>query len=94
MPVCARCLGVYAGAVTGGVLFWLTAAPLARFPSPRTLLLCAAPTALDWTTEWLGLRPPLASLRVVTGAIFATGAAFSLIPGFALLTARLQERVS
>jgi uncharacterized membrane protein len=59
MPVCARCAGVYVGALASLVL---------RAKWRRSGLLAAlAVVALDVVSEGAGLRPALVSLRVATG---------------------------
>jgi len=65
MAVCARCFGIYAGAL---------AALLASFPARRRALLAALLLlAADAASEWLGARPAWAAGRVATG--FLAGAA-------------------
>lgn len=73
LPVCARCLGLYAGASIGA-LGWAIAAgrrrpsPLvgARFAGLRTAILVAgAPTLITVTTAWLGLWDPTNDVRFV-----------------------------
>jgi uncharacterized membrane protein len=65
LPVCARCFGLYAGALAGALL-WGAVARLARTPSTiarrwaasgttrRALLLSALPTLVSVITAWLG----------------------------------------
>jgi uncharacterized membrane protein len=68
VAVCARCLGVYVG-LGFGALF---ARP--RLPLRWLQLWIAAAAALlllDTLTEAYGLRPPAATLRVLTGFLFA-----------------------
>ncbi len=65
MAVCARCFGVYAGAL---------AALLASLPTRRRALLAALLLLVaDVASEWLGARPAWAAGRVATG--FLAGAA-------------------
>jgi uncharacterized membrane protein len=64
-PVCARCLGLYTGAV-GGVLFWMAVSGLGRAPRARAvrlalpshvrrlLVVVALPTVATVVTAWLG----------------------------------------
>lgn len=68
LPVCARCAGLYAGAA---VVFWFAA--LQRFATPHAwrgaaaprllLLAAAAPTALTWGAEAIGLWSPGNAVR-------------------------------
>jgi uncharacterized membrane protein len=72
LPVCARCLGLYAGA-TMGVLGWAAAWVRRRHATARTpnrfarvrpgLLLAAVPTVITVSTAWLGLWDPANDVR-------------------------------
>ncbi len=67
MAVCARCFGIYAGAVL---------ALLARLPArPRTLAAASLLLAADVVSEWLGLRPPWAMGRLLVGLLAGATAA-------------------
>jgi uncharacterized membrane protein len=72
LPVCARCLGLYAGAMIG-LLVW-------RAPSRErmriVLLAAAGPTALTWAAEAIGLWDPGNAVRF--GAALPLGAAAAL----------------
>jgi uncharacterized membrane protein len=61
LPVCARCLGLYAGGAVG-LAFWAIAAPRARrVPAPRAaaaLIISGIPTGLTVAAAWLGLGDP------------------------------------
>lgn len=75
-PVCARCLGIYAGLAVGGafgrgVASWRTLW--------IALMVGATLMVLDVLTERAGLRPPLPALRVVTGLVFACPAGVALV---------------
>jgi uncharacterized membrane protein len=75
MPLCARCVGIYAGMLGGIVAFW--AVPLLRERVMRGFALAAvAPLALDGLTQLTGLRESTNPLRLATGAI--AGLAFGL----------------
>jgi uncharacterized membrane protein len=85
-PVCARCLGLYLGAVVGA-LAWCVAAGTGRVASKRAvrwvnshafrvaLVVIAAPTlvsvALAWLGVWDGNNVVRATLAVPLGAIIA-----------------------
>ena len=61
MAVCARCAGIYFGALLG---------LLARFPARRSWLLAAAGLlALDWITEAAGFRGASVAVRWITGCL-------------------------
>ena len=67
MPVCARCTGIYFGAL---------AALSLRIRDRRQWLLAAlALVAIDWSSEAAGLRPAWAALRLTTGLLLGLAAA-------------------
>ena len=75
MPLCARCVGIYAGMLLGIVAFW--AVPLLRERVMRGFALaCVTPLAIDGLTQLTGLRESTNPLRLATGAI--AGLAFGL----------------
>lgn len=75
MPLCARCVGIYAGMLAGILAFW--AVPLLRERVMRVFALVAvAPLAIDGLTQLTGLRESTNPLRLATGAI--AGMAFGL----------------
>jgi uncharacterized membrane protein len=69
LPVCARCLGLYASGAAGAVAAFGVAAPIGlelhRRRSTAVLALAAAPTALTVAGEWLNLVHPGGMLRAV-----------------------------
>jgi uncharacterized membrane protein len=66
LPVCARCLGLYAGAAIGSV----TALGLGRIREPRTIAVIAIiPLLVSLVVEWLGVSPLSNVLRAVTGVV-------------------------
>ena len=62
MPVCARCTGLYLAGACGALAAWVG---MARVPARRRLLLAvaAAPTAITFGGEWLGLMQPANAMR-------------------------------
>lgn len=75
MPLCARCVGIYAGMLAGLLLFW--AVPLLREKVMRGIAFAAAaPLAIDGLTQLTGLRESTNPLRIATGLI--AGLAFGL----------------
>jgi uncharacterized membrane protein len=72
LPVCARCLGLYAGGALG-VLVWIAFTGLGRRPSARAaawltrvrvvLITAAIPTLISVITAWLGVWDPGNVLR-------------------------------
>ncbi len=103
LPVCARCLGLYAGAALGAAtafVFWRRR-PVTRTPrllptslrSWRTLLLAAsAPTAATVLIEWLG-RAALGNVLRSAAAV-PLGAAISAFVVSSLMEgSRVRDRV-
>ena len=57
LPVCARCLGLYAGAALAIPFALLAGTPPAARRARYILLVAALPTALTWTLEFAGAIP-------------------------------------
>ena len=57
MPVCARCAGLYVSGAAGALLGWVLVVGLCAGRRQALLLAAAAPTALTWGSEMLGLHP-------------------------------------
>ena len=75
MPLCARCVGIYAGMLLGILAFW--AVPLLREKVMRGVAFAAVtPLAIDGLTQATGLRESTNELRIATGLI--AGLAFGL----------------
>lgn len=75
MPICARCLGIYAGLLAGLAVFWLI--PYLRERLVRPFAIAAVvPLAVDGLTQLAGLRESTNELRIVTGVI--AGLAFGI----------------
>ena len=75
MPICARCVGIYAGLLAGLAVFWLL--PLLREKVMRPIAFAAVtPLALDGLTQLTGLRESTNPLRIATGVV--AGLAFGL----------------
>ena len=81
LAVCARCSGIYAGALLGLLLYpgWrnLTAPVL---PARRYLMLAVAPLLLDWMLGALGVIDSHAVIRMATGLLAGGVATFYLLP--------------
>jgi len=88
MPICARCLGIYAGLLVGLLAFrvlpWFTerAMRIAAF-------LAVTPLAIDGLTQLAGLRESTNPLRLATG--IAAGFAFGM---WALTAVERREEAS
>jgi len=66
LPVCARCIGIYAGAVLGAAIAPL----LGRVGRPRLLIVLATvPALLSLAVEWTGMGRPSNVLRATTGVL-------------------------
>jgi len=66
LPVCARCIGIYAGVVIGGAIAPL----LGRVARPRLLIVLATvPALLSLAVEWTGMGRPSNVLRATTGVL-------------------------
>lgn len=70
MAICARCTGIWAGLLTGSLLFGIGAL---RRPviTPRVMFLVALPLIIDGVSQATGLRESTNLLRLMTG--FPTG---------------------
>jgi uncharacterized membrane protein len=75
MPVCARCVGIYAGLFLG---FWLfrAAMRLSARAVRNTAIAGAIPLAIDGLTQLARLRESTNDLRLATG--FVAGLAFGM----------------
>ncbi|HEV8550878.1 MAG TPA: DUF2085 domain-containing protein [Polyangiaceae bacterium] len=77
--VCARCLGLYVGLGSGA----LVARPRLRSPRHELwLALSALAMLLDVASEWAGLRPASALVRLVTGLALGYPAGVAVVAGF------------
>lgn len=75
MPICARCVGIYAGLLVGLAAFVVI--PYLRERIVRPFALAAVvPLAIDGLTQLAGLRESTNELRIVTGLV--AGLAFGL----------------
>jgi uncharacterized membrane protein len=74
LPVCARCLGIYAGFAIG--LVAALSATLSRPVRPGALVAVGAvPTAITLLLEWAGLWPASNLTRAVAGVPLGVGVA-------------------
>lgn len=76
LPVCSRCLGIYIGLGLASAIDWPR---LRRDEYKAWILIGAALLGCDVLTEWVGLRPPQAGLRFVTGLVISYGIALSVL---------------
>lgn len=93
LAVCARCVGLYAGALAG-LLFYPLARPLSRTDAPRRgwLLFAAVPTSVDFLLGVTGLWENTHASRFWTALPLGAVAAFYISPGLIelSLSARLR----
>ena len=82
MAVCARCFGLYAGALAG-----VAAYPLARslvrrdFPARAWLVAAAVPTTVDFALGFFGLWENTHASRFLTALPLGVAVAFCVVPG-------------
>jgi uncharacterized membrane protein len=79
IAVCERCLAMYSAFFLAGLLFAVVRGWL-RPLSMRMLAALSTPVAVDGLTQLGGLRESVWELRVVTGALFAIGIAWLVLP--------------
>jgi uncharacterized membrane protein len=79
LPVCARCLGIYAGAAVGAVWRLTPGADPALRARP-VLMASAVPTLVTLLLEWADLWAATNLVRAVAGVPLGLAAAFVLIP--------------
>jgi uncharacterized membrane protein len=66
LPVCGRCIGIYAGTAIGALI----APQLGRIRRPRSAVIASmVPALLSLAVEWAGLGHPTNGIRAVTGVI-------------------------
>ena len=75
MPICARCVGIYAGLFAGLIAFWLL--PIVTERVMRIIAFIAVtPLAIDGLTQLARLRESTNPLRLATG--IAAGLTFGM----------------
>jgi len=82
MAVCARCAGLYAGALGGMLLYPLTRR-LTRTDAPRRewVFAAALPTAVDFALGFLGLWENTHWSRFSTALVLGASVPFFVVPG-------------
>jgi uncharacterized membrane protein len=81
MPVCARCLGLYASAAAGALAASTLASPHAGSARAAriVLALAAVPTFLTLAIEWTGLAPTTPMLRALAALPLGWCAAWIIV---------------
>jgi uncharacterized membrane protein len=75
MPICARCVGIYAGLIAGLIAFWLL--PMVTEKAMRiAAFIAVTPLAIDGLTQLARLRESTNPLRLAT--VIAAGFAFGM----------------
>ena len=93
IPVCARCLGIYAGAAAAAVVHLLGGLVFEsaswRFLSPRlgrrVFIVCALPTIVSVALEWGGVWRGTNAIRAIAGVALGAGAALVVMSAVATL---------
>ena len=82
LAVCARCFGLYAGALLGALVYPL-ARPLARrdLPARGWLIAAAVPTTVDFALGFFGLWENTHASRFLTASLLGVVVAFYFVPG-------------
>ncbi len=82
MAVCARCTGLYLGALLGTILLPLLRGVRAPVPSRAWLAAAALPCALDVGLDWSGIVINTFATRGATGLLLGAVAPFYVVPAF------------
>jgi uncharacterized membrane protein len=88
LPVCARCIGIYAGAAMGASAAALNARvrALATSSSARALLVAGSvPTVLTLVLEWSGLWAGSNAIRAAAGLLLGIASALVVVQAVATL---------
>lgn len=80
--VCARCFGIYAGALAGVAVYPLVRPVVRRdLPERAWLIAAAAPTTIDFALGFFGLWENTHWSRFLTAALLGVVLAFYIVPG-------------
>lgn len=98
LAVCARCFGLYVGALAGVAAYPLVR-PVTRRDAPdrRWLILAAIPTSVDFALGYFGVLENTHWSRFLTALLLGVVSAFYLVPGlvdFTLTSLRRAPRAA
>lgn len=82
LAVCARCFGLYAGALAGALAYPLARALARRdLPARGWLIAAAVPTSIDFALGFFGLWENTHASRFLTASLLGVVLAFYFVPG-------------
>jgi len=82
LAVCARCFGLYAGALLGALLYPFVRPLLRRdLPARGWLLAAGVPTAVDFALGFFGVWENTHASRFLTASLLGVVVAFYFVPG-------------
>jgi len=82
LAVCARCFGLYVGALAGVAVYPLVRSLMRRdFPARAWLLAAAVPTTLDFALGFFGVWENTHASRLLTALPLGVALAFCAVPG-------------
>ncbi len=80
LPVCARCTGLYVSAlVSGAVALLFASRPIAPVKARWLLAAAAAPTAITWAGELVGVMHPSNAARAIAAIPLGAAAAWIVV---------------
>ncbi len=96
LAVCARCFGLYVGALAGVAVYPLLARNVARSEQPARvwLFVAALPTTVDFALGFFGLWSNTHLSRFLTASLFGAVAAFYIVPGLVDLSRMAFRRMA
>ena len=94
LAVCARCFGLYAGALVGALLYPL-ARPLARrdLPARGWLIAAGVPTTIDFALGFFRVWENTHASRFLTASLLGVVVAFYFVPGVVDLALTPRQRL-
>lgn len=78
LPVCARCIGLYASGALTAAAAWIGGATVPR-RARAILILAAAPTAITVLLEWTGLAFPSNTARAIAAVPLGAAAGWIFV---------------